>query len=53
MNTTESHMDIGSRVMLVAKMGEIWCKGSGWLRDSVNWPSGIKTKAYTEIEKKA
>ena len=37
--------------MLVAKMGELWWKRPGWLRDSDNWPSGIKTKAIAKTEK--
>ena len=37
--------------MSVAKMGEFWWKGPGWLRDSDNWPSDIKTKATAQTEK--
>ena len=51
MNTTENPAGIGSRGMLVAKMGELWWKRPGWLRDSDNWPSGIKTKAIAKTEK--
>ena len=32
-------------------MGELWWKGSAWLRDSENWPSNIKAKATSETEK--
>ena len=38
--------------MSVAKMGEFWWKGPGWLRDSDNWPSDIKTKATAQTEKR-
>ena len=37
--------------MSVAKMVEFWWKGPGWLRDSDNWPSDIKTKATAQTEK--
>ena len=37
--------------MSVVKMGEFWWKGPGWLRDSDNWPSDIKTKATAQTEK--
>ena len=52
-NTTENPADIGSRGMSLAKMGELWWKGPGCLRDSDSWPSDIKIKATVEIEKKA
>ena len=42
MNTTKNPEDVGSRSMSVAKMGELWWKGTGWLRGSNNWPSDIK-----------
>ena len=50
-STTKNPLDIGSHGMLVAKMGEFWWKGPGWLRDSDNWPSHIRTKATSETEK--
>ena len=52
-NTTENPPDVGSHGMSVAKMGEFWWKGPGWLRDSDNWPSHIRTKATSETEKEA
>ena len=52
-NTNEILADIGSRGMSVAKMGELRWKGPGWLRDSDNWSSNIKTKATAETEKEA
>ena len=52
-NTNEILADIGSRGMSVAKIGELRWKGPGWLRDSDNWSSNIKTKATAETEKEA
>ena len=53
LNTTGKPADIGSRGMSVAKMGQLWCKGPWWFRDSDNWPSDIKAKETVETEKEA
>ena len=49
--TTKYPADIASRGMSILKMGELWWKGSAWLRDSENWPSNVKAKATSETEK--
>ena len=51
MKTNENPANIESRSVSVAKMGELWWKGSGWLRYSDNWLSDITTKATAETEK--
>ena len=53
LNTTGNPANIGSRGMSVAKMGQLWGKGPGWIRDSDNWPSDIKAKSTVETEKEA
>lgn len=37
--------------MSVAKMGELWWERPGWLRDSDNSSSDIKTQATAETKK--
>ena len=39
--------------MSVAKMGELWWERPGWLRDSDNLSSDIKTQATAETKKEA
>ena len=39
--------------MSLAKMGELWQKRPGWLRNSDNWPSDIKKESTAETEKEA
>ena len=50
-NTTKNPEDFGSRGMSVAKMGELWWKGPGWLRGSNNWPSDIKRQKQLQNHK--
>lgn len=53
MNTAENPVDIVSRGMSVAKVGELWWEGPGWLRGSDNSSSDIKTQATAETKKEA